>query len=181
MLKLHTSWPDAICRCWILLIRSWIIGLISPIYLVHNETKKVAASTMVAALVNMFVDLALIRVIGMYAAPLSSVCGYMTISFWWLWDVNKRYCKIQIPKKKVIALVILFAIATAAFYCGRWSLQMLSLIVVVASAVKINSFWFKRLELAIIVPKFLRYEVEFLASPMRIWCKLLSKIHNKVS
>lgn len=158
-----------------------VIGLISPIYLVHNETKKVAASTMVAAFVNIFVDLALIRVIGMYAAPLSSVCGYMTISFWRLWDVNKRYCKIQMPMKKVIALIILFAIATAAFYCGRWPWQMLSLIVVVASAVKINSCWFKRLKFAIIVSTCLRYEVEFLASPMRIWCKLLSKIHNKMS
>lgn len=115
-----------------------VIGLISPIYLVNNETKKVATSTMVAAFINVFVDLLLIRIIGMYAAPFSSVCGYMTISFWRLWDVNKRHCKIYMEKKKVVILVIIFNIATLSYYSGQWLLQLLNLIFAAAVAVMIN-------------------------------------------
>lgn len=115
-----------------------VIGLISPIYLINNETTKVATSTMVAACINIFVDLALIRVIGMYAAPISSICGYMTISFWRLWDVNKRHCRISMPKKKTAALVILYAIAIAGFYSREWILQILTLMIVAVAVIKLN-------------------------------------------
>lgn len=115
-----------------------VIGLISPIYLVNNETKKVATSTMVAAFINVFVDLLLIRIIGMYAAPFSSVCGYMTISFWRLWDVNKRHCKICMEKKKVAILVILFIIMTLSYYSAQWILQLLNLIIAVVISVMMN-------------------------------------------
>lgn len=115
-----------------------VIGLISPIYLINNETTKVATSTMVAACINIFVDLALIQVIGMYAAPISSICGYMTISFWRLWDVNKRHCRISMPKKKAAALVILYAIAIAGFYSREWILQILTLMIVAVAVIKLN-------------------------------------------
>lgn len=115
-----------------------VIGLISPIYLVHNETKKVASSTITAALVNILVDLLLIKVIGMYAAPISSVCSYMTISFWRLRDVNKRHCRIWVDKRKVITLVVLFVIAAGSFYSAKRLLQVLGLVIVAAAAVKTN-------------------------------------------
>ena len=112
-----------------------VIGLISPIYLINNETKKVASSTMIAAIINIVVDLALIKVIGMYAAPLSSVCGYMTISFWRLRDVNKRHCKISMSKKKITTLTLLYVITTAGFYSGRIEVQLILLGIVVAAAI----------------------------------------------
>ena len=115
-----------------------VIGLISPIYLVKNKTKKVATSTMVAAFINILLDLLLINVIGMYAAPVSSICGYMTISFWRLWDVNKRHCRIWMQKKKIVTLVLLFVVATTSFYSGQCWLQILTLIITVVIAVKIN-------------------------------------------
>ncbi|EEG51032.1 lipopolysaccharide biosynthesis protein [Blautia hydrogenotrophica] len=122
-----------------------VIGLISPIYLVNNETKKVASSTMVAAFINVLVDLLLIKVIGMYAAPVASICGYMTISFWRLWDVNKRHCRIWMAKKKIVSLVILFVVATASFYSKQWILQVLVFIIIVIMILKINFSILKQL------------------------------------
>lgn len=121
-----------------------VIGLISPIYLINNETKKVASSTMIAAIINIVVDLALIKVIGMYAAPLSSVCGYMTISFWRLRDVNKRHCKISMSKKKITTLTLLYVITTAGFYSGRIEVQLILLGIVVAAAIWMNYAFLKQ-------------------------------------
>ena len=121
-----------------------VIGLISPIYLINNETKKVASSTMIAAIINIVVDLALIKVIGMYADPLSSVCGYMTISFWRLRDVNKRHCKISMSKKKITTLTLLYVITTAGFYSGRIEVQLILLGIVVAAAIWMNYAFLKQ-------------------------------------
>lgn len=88
-----------------------VIGMLSAIYLIENETKQVALSTMVAAFINIVVDLVLIRIVGVYAAPISSICGYATISVWRLVDVNRRHCKIGISLKNVVMLIILLALA----------------------------------------------------------------------
>lgn len=122
-----------------------VIGLISPIYMVNDETNKVAISTVVAALINVSVDLLLIRSIGMYAAPVSSACAYMTISFWRLWDVNKRHCKICMPGKKIVTLMIMFVLATFSFYTKRWPLQILCIVIVVVVALRMHLSFIKQL------------------------------------
>ena len=99
---------------------------------------------MIAAIINIVVDLALIKVIGMYAAPLSSVCGYMTISFWRLRDVNKRHCKISMSKKKITTLTLLYVITTAGFYSGRIEVQLILLGIVVAAAIWMNYAFLKQ-------------------------------------
>lgn len=115
-----------------------VIGMISAIYLIENETKKVAVSTMIAAAINVAVDLLLVKVIGMYAAPVSSICGYMAMSFWRLWDVNKRHCRIAMPLKKVWILLLMLAISMVSFYSRNIVVEILSLVMIVAIALTIN-------------------------------------------
>ena len=94
-----------------------VIGLISAIYAVENETKKAALTTVVAALVNIIIDIILVKRIGVYAAPVSSLCGYLVISIWRLIDVNNRYCKIYLGKKSTVMLFAALAIA----FCAYWT------------------------------------------------------------
>lgn len=115
-----------------------IIGLISSIYLVNNETKQVAISTMIAAGINLVVDLLLIKSIGYYAAPISSICGYMVISIWRLIDVNKRHCRISISIKKSVALVTLLLVVIVGYYSKEIILQLSILIVVAIISFLIN-------------------------------------------
>ena len=115
-----------------------IIGMISAIYLIKNETKQVAVSTAVAAAINLLVDLALVKVIGAYAAPVSSICGYATISFWRLYDVNKRHCRVAMPIRKVLILLAMLGIALIGYYLFEKAMQALCLLVVVIFAIIIN-------------------------------------------
>lgn len=115
-----------------------IIGMISAIYLIENETKLIAISTMVAAAINLLVDIAFIKIIGVYAAPISSICGYATISFWRLYDINKRHCKIAMPLKKVIALLALSGITFAGYFSRKKFVQIAVLFLVVVGAYLLN-------------------------------------------
>lgn len=115
-----------------------VIGMISAIYLVENETKQVAFSTMAAAVINVVVDFALVNQIGMYAAPISSICGYMAISFWRLWDVNKRHCRITMSRKKLLLLIVMLATAIASYYSRKIWAEVAGLIFVAAVALALN-------------------------------------------
>ena len=115
-----------------------VIGMISAIYLIENETKLVAISTMVAAIINLSVDLMLVKLIGTFAAPISSICGYAFISFWRLYDINKRHCKITMSKKKVILLISMMTATVSTYYFNNILLHIVSLIYVVSVALSMN-------------------------------------------
>ena len=122
-----------------------VIGMIAAIYLIENETKQVAFSTMVAAGINVAVDLLLVKSKGMYAAPISSICGYLTVSFWRLWDINKRHCKISMSLKKVVILVIVTCMTLGAYYYGNIFIQTINLIIVALIALMLNFDFLKEL------------------------------------
>lgn len=120
-----------------------VIGMVAAIYLIENETKQVALSTMVAALINVIVDLALIKYIGMYAAPISSICGYAVISFWRLWDINRRHCRIVMSLKKIVVLLVMLCIALFAYYSGVLLINVLGVILVAFIAFTLNYAFLK--------------------------------------
>lgn len=115
-----------------------LIGLISPIYLIHNETRKVAKSTFGAAVINIAVDLLMIPFIGVYAAPVSSVAAYLVISFWRLWDVEKRYLNIPFTRTFVISAVVVLSGIMVGYYSKIFFAQVFCLLVAVAYAVIAN-------------------------------------------
>lgn len=115
-----------------------IIGMISAIYLIENETKRVAISTMIAAMINLSVDLCLVKLIGIFAAPVSSICGYAFVSFWRLYDINKRHCKIGMPLKKVALLLSMLLITCVTYYTNMIMFQSISLIYVIVVAFVLN-------------------------------------------
>lgn len=122
-----------------------VIGMLSAIYLIENETKQVALSTMVAAFINIVVDLVLIRIVGVYAAPISSICGYATISVWRLVDVNRRHCKIGISLKNVVMLIILLALAIFTYVVNTSLLKCVGLIAVIILSIFVNRIFLKEL------------------------------------
>ena len=115
-----------------------VIGLISAIYLIENETKKIAISTAVAAAINIIVNILLIRHIGLYAAPLSSICGYAVISFWRLYDINKRHCKIGIPYNKLLILCVMALLTFFSYYTKNNLVHIIVFSIVAIISIIIN-------------------------------------------
>ena len=101
-----------------------LIGLVSPIYLINNETGKVAKSTAVAAVINIGVDLLLIGSIGVYAAPVSSLCAYLAVSLWRVWDVQRRYLKIPFPRVFLVRCLAMLFVVCVGYYSRMIPLQI---------------------------------------------------------
>lgn len=125
------------------------IGMISAIYLAENETKKVAMSTGVAAAINIIVDLVLIRWIGIYAAPISSICGYAFITVWRIIDVNRRHCKITMKIKKVVLLFMMLLLSLISYWSTNTIVNILFLFIVFIFAILLNKSIVKDLVLSI--------------------------------
>lgn len=106
-----------------------IIGMISVIYLIENETKQIAMSTTIAAVINIVTDFLLIKWIGEYAAPVSSILAYATISIWRMIDVNKRHCKINISFKDYITLVSLFLLSVYIFFVNQITIRCIMFLI----------------------------------------------------
>ena len=88
-------------------IFSVLIGLIGSIYVAKKMTKEVAKTTMIAAIINLTIDIALIKVIGIYAAAISTLVSYMLLAIYRYIDVQK-YVKVKIPIKNIVVNSIIF-------------------------------------------------------------------------
>ena len=82
-------------------------GLIAVIYAAKKNTKSIALTSIVSAIVNIVVHLVLIKFIGLYAAVISTLIAYILISVNRINDVNKKYFKINLDKKIILCIPII--------------------------------------------------------------------------
>lgn len=68
---------------------SCMSSVVGGIYIAFKKTKSVGISTMVAALLNLAIDLALIREIGIWAGSVSTAASYLALLVYRMVDVQK--------------------------------------------------------------------------------------------
>ena len=115
-----------------------IIGLLSPIYLVYNETGKVAKSTICAALINIVVDILLVPFVGVYAAAISSLVAYFIISLWRLLDVRKHYVKIDFSGRFIVVSVLVLLVVIMGYYMNIFWGKIICFIIALIYALILN-------------------------------------------
>ena len=93
-----------------------IIGITSAIMIADNKTWEIAITTIIAAILNIVVDLMLVNYIGIYAAPVSSLVSYLAITIWRVAIINRRYYKIRIGLKYVVCIFAILPISLLSFY-----------------------------------------------------------------
>lgn len=101
------------------------VGLVNPIYLIHNETGKAAKSMLAAAAMNITVDLLLVSFIGAYAAPVSSLCAYLVVALWRMRDVQRHYLRVDLPLAFLARSIAVLAVVIAGYYAGNLWVQIL--------------------------------------------------------
>lgn len=107
------------------------------IYIGLKDTKQASRSSFMAAIVNITVDLLLIRVIGLYAAALSTICAMLFLSVYRYCDVNK-FIKIQMNLKNIVILTGAYAITYAVYCIQNPLLHWVWLLVTAAFCIKWN-------------------------------------------
>ena len=115
-----------------------IVGLLSAVYIGNKNTKAVAKTSVISALLNLSVHLALIKFIGLYAAAISTLVSFVIMSIYRLYDINKKYIKITFDYKKIIYTLIVALIIVITYYLNNLYIHIFGLILAFVYAILIN-------------------------------------------
>ena len=91
------------------------MSLISVVYIVKKMSKELARTSTMTAIINIIIDLILIKFIGLYAASISTFIAYFSITIY-RWIDIKKYITITLEKKEIIILLISFLVITFFYY-----------------------------------------------------------------
>ena len=115
-----------------------VVGLISTIYVAKKNTKAIANTSIVSAIINIAVNLCLIKFIGLYAASIATLTAYFAMSLYRLHDLKKKYFEIRIDRTFIIATILVLIPILIAFYSNNMILYVIGLAIAVVYAYIIN-------------------------------------------
>lgn len=114
-----------------------LIGLVSVVYIAKKDTKAIAKTSFYTAIINLIIDLLLVKKIGIYAASISTLIAYLTMAVYRYNDV-KKYIKIKLEKKYISIILIIGTFIVIAYYINNLYLNLISLIICVITAIVVN-------------------------------------------
>jgi len=109
-----------------------VVGLVSVVYVSKNDTKAIANTSILAAIVNIVVHLALIKYIGLYAAVVSTFVSYFVFAIYRTIDVSKKYLQVKFDIKKLLISTVYLIIVLLVYYCNY---NYLKIIIMISSIV----------------------------------------------
>lgn len=112
-------------------------GLYSVVYIALKKTKEIAKTTMLAAIINLAVNILCIWWMGIYAAAVSSAISYLVISMYRYNDI-KKYVTVPIRKKDISMISISFIVAVGCYYVHNLMLCGMALIAGVVFCIVFN-------------------------------------------
>ena len=120
---------------------SWnvLIGLIGGIYVAKKETKKIANTTLLSAILNIFINLILIKFIGLYAACISTLLSYFIMSIYRYIDC-KKYVNLKLNFKQILIYTIVYIFSSYIYLNGNFILYIVNFFIVVLYSFYINRF-----------------------------------------
>lgn len=112
-----------------------IVGLYSVIYVALKKSTEIAKTSFWAAVINICVDVALIKFIGLYAASISTLVAYATMSVYRYFHI-KKYVNVPLHKKSVYLFTTV--IVCISYYYNNVIMNMLMALGVTIFAIVSN-------------------------------------------
>ena len=147
-LMINTKYRDAYLYIPPLIIGTMFnvsLCLYNQIYLAKKLSKQVATTTIIGAIVNIIINVLLIRHIGLYAAAVSTAISYAVMALYRHFDL-KKYISIKYESGLFIKTFIMFTLAIVSYYYNHIISNIITLIIVCLYAFLLNrSFIFDSL------------------------------------
>jgi len=115
-----------------------VVGLVSVIYIGKKNTKAIANTSIISAIINIIVHLALVKFVGLYAAVISTFVAYFVMSIYRIIDIRKKYFNIDVDNKLIIKSLIVLAVILPTYYMNNMILHVVALAIAVIFAWNIN-------------------------------------------
>lgn len=114
-----------------------IVSFYSAIYIAKKLTRQVTNTSIIAAVINLIVNISLIWSIGIWAAAISTATAYGIMAIYRHYDMM-RYVKITYERGIFIKLGALFFTITGLYYVSTIWASLLSIIISVIAAYLLN-------------------------------------------
>ena len=143
-LLINTKFVEAYNQIPLLMLSSLFnvgVGLISAIYVAMKRTKDISKTSFFAAIINIVVNVTLIKHIGLYAAAISTMVAYLAMFIYRAIDCRK-YVKLKWDTQMLIAMFIAFVVTFTMYYINiNWlNVVMLGGVIVFSVLYNRNSF-----------------------------------------
>lgn len=114
-----------------------LVSFLGSVYVAEKLTKEIAKTSIIAAIINIVVNIALINQIGLYAASISTVIAYLAM-FIYRWIDVKKYVSIKTNKTLIAVLSVSFLVAIITYYLKMKIISIVVLLAVIIIAIYIN-------------------------------------------
>lgn len=114
-----------------------VVGLYSVVYVALKKTNEIAKTSLYSGIINIIVHLVLVKFLGLYAAPISSVVAFMSMAIYRYFDI-KRYVNIKLKTSIILFIVIMFTVEVIIYYCSNIIIQLIWLMMIIMMSIYIN-------------------------------------------
>ena len=95
-----------------------VVGFLGVVYVATKRTAEIAKTTMIAAVINIVANMALINFVGLFAESISTFLSYFVTMIYRIID-TKRYVKIKYNIKEYILILIALVVCSAIYYLNN--------------------------------------------------------------
>ena len=113
------------------------VGLVSVIYVAKKRAFDISKTSVLSALINIVVNLLLIKHIGLYAASISTIVAYLTMFIYRAID-SRKYVKFKLDFKMMFILLLAFSAMFVSYYLNILALNILMLVAIILFSVIYN-------------------------------------------
>ncbi len=107
-----------------------IVSFLGSIYVAKKLTKEVAKTSFGAGVLNILINVFLVKYIGIFAAAISTVLAFLIMSIFRIVDVQK-YVKLKINYKELSIVLLLFLISLLLYYFNNTLISAIYLVLVI--------------------------------------------------
>lgn len=107
-----------------------IVSFLGSIYVAKKLTKEVAKTSFGAGILNILINIFLVKYIGIFAAAISTVLAFLIMSIFRIVDVQK-YIKLKINLKEIDMALLLFLISLLIYYFNNIFVSAIYLVLVI--------------------------------------------------
>lgn len=115
-----------------------LVALETAIYVANKNTKSIAYTSVVSAIINIIIHLCLVNYIGLFAATISTLIAYLILFVYRYIDIKKKYFKIEFDKKIIYSALLIFTVIMVCYYSNNMLLKLMSLLLVCLYSCIIN-------------------------------------------
>ena len=135
--KYNAAYEQILILMYAMLFRV-LVGLYSCVYVAQKNAKKIAYTSITAAIINITVNLFLINRIQVFAASISTLVAFLSMFVIRYIDVNKTV-HMQIRKPIIIGSVLIGGMLIGTYYCGNKIIQLAALCITAIYAILTNA------------------------------------------